>query len=433
MAALQRRLRRIDAFAVSLGGVIGVGVFFSTGPVLRGAGSFAGATAVWLVVGIVCLTGAILYADLSARVPEAGGPYAYIRVAFGRPAGFVYGWMNAGVAMPVRQATSYAAIGAVLAHWLPGSPQLLATLALLLLAGLNLLGVRAGAIAQRVFTTGKLGTLALVSVLAIVLGVTGSAEPTTTISPLPFAAAVSAAWYTYLGWQDVVLLAEELHEPRRNIPVVLVGTVAFTMLLYVAIHLVVYLGLGGGDAAYGATPAITIASRALGTFGAGLLSVLTLSSMLGGAAEALMVRPRIAMALARDGMGPSVIAAVNRAGTPYGALIFYTAITLTLVAINSFLNLLPMLGFSQGLLGVFETASYFAVRRRLPELPTSRVHPWAPLVFVLANATLCVLGGLADPRKAGIGLGLLVVFSLVATMARSRMVVTPLSMPRPLP
>jgi APA family basic amino acid/polyamine antiporter len=419
---LQRRLHRIDALAISLGGVIGVGVFLSTGKVLRGTGGFIGATAVWLVIGIVCLTGAMLYADLSCRIPEAGGPYAYVRVAFGRPAAFVYGWMNAGVAIPVRQATTFAAIGLVLSRWLPASPQLLAVLVLLTLAGLNLLGVRAGAIAQRVFTTGKLGTLAFVIVLAIVLGTTSAAEENFTISSLSFATAVSAAWYTYLGWQDVVLLAEELHEPRRDLPVVLVTTVAFTMLLYVGIHIAVYLGLAGGAEAYGDTPAIIIASRVLGTFGAALLSVLMLSSMLGGAAEGLMVRPRIAMALARDGLGPAVIAAVNRAGTPYGALLFHVTITLALVATNSFAKMLPLLGFSQGLLGVFETASYFVVRRKRPELPTSRFHPWGPLVFIIANAALCVIAGRDDLRKTGLALGLLVLISLLYAIVPPRAV-----------
>src|SRR4051794_33722363 len=105
MAVLKRRLGRIDALAVSLGAVIGVGVFHNTGLVLGGAGGFAGATLLWTFIGFVCLTGSILYSDLSARVPEAGGGYAYVRVAFGGPASFLYGWMNAGIAIPVRQAT----------------------------------------------------------------------------------------------------------------------------------------------------------------------------------------------------------------------------------------------------------------------------------------------------------------------------------------
>lgn len=420
MVGLQRRLRRIDALAVALGAVIGVGVFRNTGLVLRGAGGLTGATALWLGLGVVCLAGAVLYADLSGRVPEAGGPYAYVRVAFGRPAAFVYGWMNAGVAMPVRQATSAAVIGELLARWLPVAPRVLAIAMIVTLVGLNLLGVRAGAIAQRLFTTGKLATIALVIGLAAVLGVTGQAgSAAATAAPLSFAAAVGAVWYTYLGWQDVVLLAEELQDPRRDLPIALFATVALTIALYVGIHLAIYLGLGGGAGAYGALPAIALATRALGGFGASLLTVLLLSSMVGGAAEAMLVRPRVAMALARDGLAPAPIAAIDRLGTPYGALGFHGAVSLALVATGSYEELLPLLVFAQGFLGVFETASYFVVRRKRPALPASRFHPWAPLAFIATNLALCGLAGHDDPPSMAKALGVIALVSAVYGIARA--------------
>ncbi len=418
MAPLQRRLGRIDALAIALGSVIGVGVFFNTGKVLSGTGGLVGATALWLIVGAVCLAGAVLYADLSARVPEAGGPYAYVRVAFGRPVGFVYGWMDAGISMPVRQASLVAIAGKLLSMWLPGGERLLAVGVLVVLAGINLLGVRAGAITQRVFTAGKLATIALVIGLAIVLAAIGAPTTTATISTVSLGLAVSACWYTYLGWQDVVLLAEELHEPRRDLPVVLIGTVAFTMVIYLVIHIAVYVGLGGGAEAYGELPARAIAGHVLGSFGLALLTVLTLASTLGGAAESMMVRPRIAMALARDGLAPAPIAAVNRAGTPHGALVFHSVLTLALVASGTYDELLPLLAFSQGLLGVFESASYFAVRRLRPALPTSRFHPWAPLAFIVTNVALCVLTGRDAPRSIAFAFGVLAVISAAYAVVR---------------
>jgi APA family basic amino acid/polyamine antiporter len=416
MATLQRRLNRTDALAIALGGVIGVGVFRNTGHVLSGTGGLVGATAMWIVVGVVCLAGAVLYADLSARVPEAGGPYAYVRVAFGRPVGFVYGWLNAGLSMPVRQASVVAFAGELLSAWLPGGARVLAISVLILLAGLNLLGVKAGAITQRVFTTGKLATLLLVVILAILLMRQGVPASTASVVPVSFAVALAACWYTYLGWQDVVLLAEELHQPRRDLPVVLIGTVAFTMVAYLVVHLAVYFGLGGGPEAYGALPARAIAGYVLGALGGSLLTVLTLASTLGGAAESMLVRPRVAMALARDGLAPAPIAAVNQAGTPHGALLFHTVLTLALVASGTYDELLPLLGFSQGFLGIFETASYFVVRRKKPELPTSRFHPWAPLLFIAVNIALCVFTGLDSPRSIGFSLAVLVGLVVVYTL-----------------
>src|ERR1044071_5747121 len=119
MGQLKRRLNLIDALAITLGAVIGVGVFRNTGLVLRGTGGFVEATALWLVIGLLCIGGASLYADLSGRVPEAGGQYAFVRTAFGGRAAFIYGWLYAGVSLPARQAAAVAIAGEVMARWVP--------------------------------------------------------------------------------------------------------------------------------------------------------------------------------------------------------------------------------------------------------------------------------------------------------------------------
>src|ERR1700759_25757 len=100
MVVLKRRLNRTDALAITLGAVIGVGVFRNTGLVLRGTGGFASATVLWFVIGLLCFGGASLYADLSGRVPEVGGPYAYVRVAFGRAPAVLSGRVNARGPVP---------------------------------------------------------------------------------------------------------------------------------------------------------------------------------------------------------------------------------------------------------------------------------------------------------------------------------------------
>jgi APA family basic amino acid/polyamine antiporter len=417
ITALRRRLNRVDALAIALGGVIGVGVFRTTGLVLVGAGGFVEATVIWLVVGSVCLAGSLLYADLSRRVPEVGGPYAYVRVGFGTLPAFVYGWFNAGVAIPVRQASVIAVIGELLSAWWPQvGARPLAIAVLVVLTGLNLLGVHAGALVQRAFTSAKLATLVFVIGLAMV-SVANGVQPLARIGDelagASFAMAIAGVWYTYLGWQDVVLLAEEVHEPQKNLPFVLVATVLVVIVLYTALHVAVYLGLGGGAAAESSLPVGALAQHTLGDFGASLLSILMLSSMIGGAAEGLMVRPRMALALARDGLGPRWLATVGRRGAPVGALLANSAVVLGLVATGSFVELLPMLVFAQGVLGLFETTSYFAVRRARPGVTSSLPHPWGALPFIGANAALCVLQGFDDPVRAGLAVAVLVFLGLV--------------------
>jgi basic amino acid/polyamine antiporter, APA family len=410
MVELKRRLNRTDALAITLGAVIGVGVFRNTGLVLRGAGGFFEATLLWLVIGLLCLGGASLYADLSGRVPEAGGQYAYVRTAFGGRAAFIYGWLYAGVALPARQASAVAITGEVMSRWVPASPRALAIGILLVLAVVHLGGVRAGAIAQRIFTTGKLATIAIVVGLSLALGWRGSIAEVV-FEPVSFAAAVGAVWYTYLGWQDVVVLAEEVHQPRRDLPFVLFGTVALVMVLYMAIHVGVYMGLGGGAEAYGTLPALDLAKRALGDAGESMLRGLMLASMIGVSAIGVFLRPRVSMALARDGLGPRPLTRVSSVGTPYIALGLHAVIALVLVSTGSYVRLLQLISFAMGVMGLFEIASYFVVRRKRPELPTSRFHPWGPLAFLLMAGALCFLGAKDHP------MGVLTSFAIVSVIA----------------
>ncbi len=426
MVPLQRRLHRIDALAIALGTVIGIGVFRNTGMVLRGAGGFGGATLLWLVSGVLVLGGAVLYADLSGRVPEAGGPYAYVRVAFGGKAAFAYGWMTAGVAIPARQASTAAITGELLSKWLPVSATTLALTVYLLLAVIHLFGVRAGAIAQRIFTAGKLLTVMLVVVLAVALGamgtgMTGATAGAPAVPAVSFGLALSAVWYTYLGWQDVVLLAEELYEPRRDLPVVMIGTVLLVMVVFTALHAAVFWGLGGGAEAYDMEyPALRVASRMLGGFGDDLLRVLMVSSLVGVTAGGLLVRPRIGMALARDGLGPAPLTRVSRVGTPYVALGLQVAISVGLILTGSYVKLLELISFAMGVLGLFEIASYFVVRKKRPALPSSRLHPWAPMAFLIMSGALCVLSGWDHPMGVVTAFAILGAIALVYAVARPR-------------
>jgi APA family basic amino acid/polyamine antiporter len=420
MDELKRRFSRTDALAIALGAVIGVGVFRNTGLVLRGTGGFAAATVLWFVIGVLCLGGAVLYADLCRRVPEVGGGYAYVRVAFGGRAAFIYGWMNAGVMIPARQAATVAVASEIMSRWIPVSTRALAIALLLVLAVLHLGGVRAGVIAQRIFTAGKLATIALVIALSLVLGWHGPTQPAS-FEPVSFAAAVGAVWYTYLGWQDAGMLAEEIHDPLRNLPFVMFGTVGLTMVLYIVLHVAVYLALGGGAEAYGALPALDVAHRALGSTGDAVLGGLMLSSMVGVAALAVLMRPRMAMALARDGLGPRPLTRISRVGTPYVALGLHVGLALVLVSTGSYVKLLELISFASGCMGLFESTSYFVVRRKRPEFPTSRLHPWGPIAFLVMSGALCILAAGANPMSVLTSFGVVAAVAIVYALTRPKL------------
>src|SRR5438128_1388738 len=140
---LHRVLSRWDGITIAVGSVIGVGIFRITGKVFRATGTPWGALAVWVGLGLLALLGSFVYADLAIRVPEAGGPYAYVRTGFGRFAAFLDGWITVAAGNPALQAGGCALIGEFLCSllgWPGGSAwrgRILGMVAVVGLAGLN--------------------------------------------------------------------------------------------------------------------------------------------------------------------------------------------------------------------------------------------------------------------------------------------------------
>jgi APA family basic amino acid/polyamine antiporter len=400
MASLLRSLGRIDALAIGIGAVIGTGIFRTTGLVVASTGGLAAATSLWLLGGVVSVLGALVYGDLATRVPEAGGPYAYVRESFGRATGFVDGWLQAGISIPARQAASFAAIGEVLAD-LTGvtHPRVLGASVLLVLLAVNLTGVRRGANVQRVLTAAKLVAIAAVIALAFAPARHPPIGDTTMAPSATFVTALAGIWFTFLGWSDVALLAEELRSPTRDLPFVLVATVLGVTGVYVVFQAAVAIALQDTTVAASSLPALRMAETRLGPAGAGLLAVVALLSMVGSVSEGLLVRPRIAFALARDGLAPRWLARVDARGTPWAATLAHAMAVVGLLATGSFASLLLLLTFAQAAAGLLEACSWFRIARVRAAVVRCPGAPWVPAAFTVANAALCVAVAVESPSS----------------------------------
>ncbi|MCU0686733.1 MAG: LLM class flavin-dependent oxidoreductase [Polyangiaceae bacterium] len=398
--------------------MIGVGVFRTSGQVLRGAGGVAGSTAVWLALGASSLLGAFVYADAARRVPEAGGPYAYVREAFGRHAAFADGWLAAAVSIPARQAAGLAAIGEIVGGAIGWSRAGAGLGVLAVLWAGHLVGVRAGANVQRAFTLLKLALIVAVVAVACFVraqpsvagagaGAAAGAGAGASLPPLPLAAAVAGVWYAYLGWQDVTHLSEELERPARDLRPVLVGTVLLVAACYLAVTQAVPWALGDGEAARGDLPVAALAEAAFGSAGRRALTAAILVSMVGGAAEGMMVRPRLWFALARDGLAPAGLARVGPTGVPYAAMTAHALLVASLLASGSFETLLALLVLSQALGAALQAAAVVRLQRR-----AGVAFPAPAIVFAALNAAVCALLARQAPAKlvyallALVGLGI---------------------------
>ena len=225
---LVRELGLTDATSLVVGSIIGSGIFLVPQAVAQQLPSISAVLLVWAAGGALSLFGALSLAELGAAFPRAGGLYVYLTHAYNRPAGFLYGWGLLAMIHSGSIATLAVAFGLYLGRLLPLGPageKAASVASVLLLTGINCLGLRAGKRVQNAFTAAKLGGLALMTVVLISRG-----RPLELFSQglwpaegtgfewLPFGVALVGVLWAYEGWHVVSFTAGEVHEPARNLP-----------------------------------------------------------------------------------------------------------------------------------------------------------------------------------------------------------------------
>jgi basic amino acid/polyamine antiporter, APA family len=332
---LVKGLGLYGATSVVAGTMIGTAIFVVPSIMLAYVGTPSRVIAVWGFAGILSLFGALGYAELGAALPEAGGEYVYLHRAYGPAMGFLYGWTQFVVA----KAASIAAISAgfllYVSYFFPSlsgvlweaplrlaghnvTPKLTglqigATLMILLLSTLNVLGVRRSGAVQTVFTAAKLLVLAVLIVLGLTLG-HGSIENWFVASSpragaLPgFAVATVSALWAYDGWNNLSMVAGEVQNPQRNVPAALIIGSCLVLAVYLLVNAAYFYVLTPAQVLETKRVAAEAARRFLGRGGATFVVVGVLISTFATLNGSILSGSRIPYAQARDGLFPQALA-----------------------------------------------------------------------------------------------------------------------------
>lgn len=314
---LAARLGLFDATMIVMGGIIGSGIFINPYVVAEQVHTPALILGAWVIGGVIALGGAFIWAELAATMPRVGGQYAYIREAYHPALAFLYGW----VLLLVIQTGGMAAVAVTFAKYfleltsLHASEGFIATLALGILTAINCLGVRAGSTVQSALMVLKIVAIAALVVCgALFLGHRGMREAIPvnahgfTDRPVSFGlitamgAALVPVLFSYGGWQTANFVAEEVQEPRKNLPRALVIGVVGVILLYLSVNFVCVYVLGPAGLARTMTPASAVMRVALGSKGAALIAVGIAISALGFLSQSILTAPRVYFAMAEDGL-----------------------------------------------------------------------------------------------------------------------------------
>ena len=385
-----RSVSRWEIVALAMNDVIGSGVYLLP----AAAAALGPASPLGVVLaGVAVLLVVLCFAEAASRFDEPGSGYRYARAAWGDFAGFEVGWMTfltrvatlASLSAGLAQALSYLWPSALE----PSGRAAAIVVPLLVLTGVNVLGIRAGT-----KTSAALLLLKLVPLLAFVLWGLPSVSRATLASAAPepgkLGEVVLLLLFAYAGFENTAAAAGEFRDPRRDVPFALLAQVALVTLLYASVQLVAQGTLPGVASAR--TPLADAARLFLGAAGGPLLTLGALASILGTMGSTCVSGPRYLYALARDGYGPRGLARLHpRWGTPAAAIVTQTALALPLALTGSFTSLAALSVVARLATYVSTAAAVPVLRRKLPESEGTWTLPGGLLVPAGALAVCAAL------------------------------------------
>jgi len=399
---LKREVGLFPAIMLVVGNTIGTGIFTTSGFIIKELKDPGALFLVWILGGLIALFGAISYAELGRMFPRAGGEYTFLKESFGKPFGFLAGWISliVGFSAPIAAtAIAFSKYFLELFHFQTFEmiSKLLAISVILLLSLVHVQRIRIGANFQTGLTLFKILFLFAFILLGFwyakeglnTFEVEGLIPKKEAILSLSFPVSLIYVMYAYSGWNAATYIGEEIKNPQRNIPLALLLGVLVIVTLYLGINLLYVKALSveemSGVVEIGAKTAEKIFAEKLSflftagiTFG--LLSVLSAMIIAG---------PRVYYAMARDGVFFKVFSKVHsEKKTPVFSIILQALIAIFMVLTSTFEALLLYIGFTLSLCASLTVFGLMKLKKKII---------FSAFAFILANIWMIIFTILTKP------------------------------------
>ena len=415
--SFRRALGPFDATMVVIGGIIGSGIFINPYIVAQRLDSTPLVLGAWVAGGAIALAGAYSYAELGALFPRAGGQYVYLRDAYHPIAGFLYGW----ALLLLIESGAIAAVAITFANYalrLTGRSDLaampIAIGGIVLLSIINYLGVKPGSRVLNVLVVLKVTALGILIVAGAMVpaqpgwwNATRASSASGGATVLSFGAALIPVLFAYGGWQNANYVAEEIENPRRNLPrSLLSGTIA-VVVIYVLVNAVYLRALGLEGLAATTTPASKAAEGMFGALGDRFVTAAIAVSTFGFLDLAILAPTRVYYAMAADGVFFPALARLHpRYRTPWVAILIQSTWSCILAATGRYEQLLNYVVFADWIFFGLTVGTLIVFRRMVPlagrpaDAYRSPGYPVVQILFVLISAAVVLSVVRDDPAAA---------------------------------
>ncbi|MDH7511854.1 MAG: amino acid permease [Clostridiales bacterium] len=396
---LPRVLGFWDIIGIIVGGVIGSGIFIVPAAVAAGVESPLLIFAVWILGGLLCFFGALSFSELGAAYPQAGGMYVYLREAYGPLVSFLFGWTLFLVIDSGAIATLAVAFSSkYLPHFVGLTPletKVVAVALIALLAIINYIGVKWGAIVQNILTLIKFGAIVGVCVVVFVFAKGSAAH---FISPAPkalslnliasFGVALVATLWAYKGWESSTFSSGEIRNPEKNFPAGLLAGTLIIIGIYLLTNLAYLYAFPASEIAKSSRIASDAMNFAIGPIGASIIAFIILFSITGATNQNFLCSPRVYFAMARDGLFFKNIARIHpRFLTPHVSIFALAGWSAVLSLSGTFEQLFTYVIFGQWIFSGLTVAAVMILRRKRPDISRPYKtwgYPATPVIFILS-------------------------------------------------
>lgn len=418
---LKRVLSRWDSIAISIGIVIGVGIFRVPAQIAQYLSYPPFILFAWILGGGISFIGALCYAELSASFPETGGNYIYLRKSYGPRIAFLFGWTE----LIVIRAGSIAAVSLIFSEYLGAFLSLesigikpTAILIILILSFLNMIGLVYGKRIQTLMTWAKL--IALMSIVLFGLFLKkGNLSHFLEGAPDVFSVSLVSSLglsmipilWTYGGWHESVFVAGETREAEKSLPFILMTTIFIITLIYVFMNILYFYLVPPHKIANAPLIASDIFQILFGENGKRFLELLIIIYAIGCINAMIITGSRITYAMARDHRLFRYLGAEDpKFGTPLRSIGLNALLAVGFVLLGTFEKLLFFTGVVVWFFFALVGGSLILLRRKFPQgkRPFSvPLYPWVPLLFIIICSALFLNTIIFYPIQSLIGLAIM--------------------------
>ncbi len=413
---LQRNLGLVESFSIVIGRIIGSGIFRTPQPIMLAVASVSLFYGVWIIGGIATLLGAFCYAELVSMMPKSGGPYAYLKAAYPEVWTFLRGWAM----FFVSETGAIAAVALVFAEYsssfyeiVAGNPfpqivsVVTALMVIWILTTVNCFGITLSGVLQNIFSFIKL--LAVGMVISFGFSKMGNLQHFSTpfwpdqfnwSTMLAVGTAMRYGFFAYSGWEGATYVAEEVKNPRRNLPLSIILGILGVMLLYLAANTAYLYQLPVEQIKQSAWVATDAMKAAIGTAGGVFIALAVMVNTFGNVNTQILCKARTWYAMSRDGLFIGPLSKIHpKYKTPNVALVVQASWASVLLmaagfAGSAYETIIDFFSFTSSVFNVSTFAAIYILRKKYPNAPRSYKvwgYPWTLIIVLLIQIWFMVV------------------------------------------